>query len=225
MQKLADNIFLQRHPLSLMGCRMGRNVTLIRLSSGQVIIHSTANFSDAERSEIDALGEPGWLVEATNFHDTNTLTGQECFPNARLLVPSGFPLRDRVDSRNITEGEEEWHDEVEIVVMEGMPKIQEHAFFHRPSKTLIVADLLFHLPPSAGWWTHTFLRHASGIKTYPGMSRLFRFFIKDRDAFLASIRKLYSLPFERIVFAHGDPICADARQVFRSAMEREGFSP
>ena len=56
-----------------------------------------------------------------------------------------------------------------------------------------------------------FLRATGGIHEYPGMSRLFRFLIKDRAAFMDSISEIAEHDFERIVVAHGDPIVHDAK--------------
>ena len=48
LELLDENVYLQRHPLKLAGCCMGRMVTVIRLASGKLIIHSTANTPSAE---------------------------------------------------------------------------------------------------------------------------------------------------------------------------------
>jgi hypothetical protein len=106
-----------------------------------------------------------------------------------------------------------------------MPQIQEHAFFHRPSKTLIVADLMFNLPPNVGAWTQLFLRAAAGIRDYPGMSRLFRFMIKDRAEFVSSIGRIADLDFDKVVVTHGVPILEDAKSRFLSILAKHGLAP
>ena len=63
-----------------MGTEMGRTVTLIRLASGQLDIHSTAPFTAADVKEINALGQPAWLVEATRLHDTFAAAARAAFP-------------------------------------------------------------------------------------------------------------------------------------------------
>ena len=113
--------------------------------------------------------------------------------------------------------------DLELIEVRGMPKIQERVMFHRASKTLIVADLLFNLQAEAGRWTLGFMRAMAGIREYPGMSRLFRFCIKDRSAFAASMREIAALDFERIVVAHGEPIVEDANRQFLNLMATHGF--
>ena len=219
MRQLTESIALLPFPLRVAGCDLGRNVTVIRLASGKLVIHSTAPFTNENVAEIAALGDPGWLVEATNFHDTCAGAGRAAFPGIPYLAPPGFPGADDADP--LVPPPPEWGEELEVVPLEGMPRIREHAFFHRPSATLILGDLFFNLRPTG--WTRFFLRALSGLKSYPGMSRLFRFMIKDKDAFRSSLDRLRALPFERIVVAHGEPIENDPRAAFEAALEPHGF--
>ena len=223
LEEIAPNLSLQRHPLQMAGCKMGRVVTLIRLLTGKLVIHSTARFSHEHISEISEYGDPAWLAEATNFHDTCAKEGRQAFPDLPYLVPSGFQGYDSLRCTSIDTVPPEWNDEIVVVNVAGMPKIQEHAFYHRPSKTLIVADLLFNLAPDSGWWTHGFMRAAAGIREYPGMSRLFRYCIKDRAAFVKSMRTIAALDFEKIVVAHGNPIVDNAKPTFLELLAKHGF--
>lgn len=224
MQTFGENLRLLRYPLNLMGMKMGRNVSVIRLSSGKLIIHSTAPYS---RSDVDALkewGEPTWLVEATNFHDTLAKAGVAAFPDLPYLVPSGFPLAQKLNVISLDSPPSEWEGEVDVIRIDGMPKINEHVFFHRDSKTLIVADLIFNIPLSAGKFTHAFLGAISGIKEHPGNSRMFRFMIKNRAAFEASLQRILALDFERIIVGHGDPIETAGKETLSDIFRKLGFS-
>ena len=81
---------------------MGRVVTLLRLESGKVVIHSTAEITQEQVEEIRELGEPGWLVEATCFHDTCAKEGRKAFPDIPYLVPPGFKGADALEAISIT---------------------------------------------------------------------------------------------------------------------------
>ena len=225
LEEIAPNLFVQRHPLIMVGCQMGRVVTVIRLASGRLVIHSTANFSPEDVQEILKLGEPAWLVEATCFHDTCTKGGRIAFPDLPYLVPEGFKATGSLETQPILPSPDEWQRELDVHEIGGMPKIREHAFYHRPSKTLIVADLFFNLPPNVSRWTRVFLRTTGGIREFPGMSRLFRFMIKDREAFLRSIKTILEWDFERIVVAHGDPIEEDAKGQLLKLLTKHGLVP
>lgn len=202
---------------------MGRVVSILRLETEKTVIHSTSNFQPEHVAEIRELGEPGWLVEATNLHDTYAEAGRSAFPDILYLTPPAFKGAEAFDAKPLSPAPSEWAEELELIEVCGVPKIREHAIFHRPSKTLIVADLLFNLSPEAGRWTLGFMRAMAGIREYPGMSRLFRFCIKDRSAFAASMREIAALDFERIIVAHGEPIVEDAKRQFLGLMAMHGF--
>jgi len=225
LEDIGQDIWIQRHPLGMLGCQMGRVVTLVRLRSGQVVIHSTANFGSADIAEIRELGEPGWLFEATRFHDTCAVQGRAAFPDIPYLVPQGFKARSVANLTPIETTPAEWRDEIELIQLAGMPSIRESALFHRPSKTLVVADLMFNLPPETSRWTQLFLRATGGISKYPGMSRLFRFMVKDRQAFQESMAEIAALDFETIVVAHGDPITSDAKEKLLALLDQHRLDP
>lgn len=220
MRDLGPNIRLLSYPLNLFGMKVGRKVTLFRLQSGKLVIHSTAPFSEADVKAIREFGEPVWLLDATNFHDTLTRPGIAAFPDLPYLVPDRFPLSGKVKTQPLEEVPAEWEGELDVIKIDGMPSINEHAFFHRESRTLVIADLLFNLPDSVGAFTLGFLGLISGIKEHPGNSRMFRMAIKDRDAFESSLQGLLALNFEQIIVGHGDPITSDAKdtlaRVFRN---------
>jgi hypothetical protein len=224
LEELAPNLFLQRHALKLAGCKMGRVVSIVRLESGKTVIHSTANFQPEHIAIIRELGEPGWLIEGTNFHDTFARAGRAALSDIPYLTPPGFKGFETLDATPFSHAPSEWKGELELIEICGMPKIREHVIFHRPSKTLIVADLLFNLPPEAGRWTLGFMRAMAGIREYLGMSRLYRFCIKERSAFVASMREIAALDFERIVVGHGEPIVEDAKRQFLGLMATHGFA-
>ena len=225
LHEITPNVFLQRHPLRMAGCQMGRVVTLLRLESGKVVIHSTAEFTQEQVEEIRELGEPGWLVEATCFHDTCAKEGRKAFPDIPYLVPPGFKGAGRLVGMALSPAPREWGEELQVIELGGMPKVREHAFFHRPSKTLIVADLMFNLPPDVGRWTQMFLRATGGISDYPGMSRLFRFLIKDRTDFVSSIGRIAKLDFDKVVVAHGEPILENAKSRLLELLARHWLAP
>ena len=70
MQEIASDIWVLRYPLRLLGTEIGRTVTLFRLQSGRLVIHSTGPFTPGDINAIRALGDPTWMLDATLFHDT-----------------------------------------------------------------------------------------------------------------------------------------------------------
>lgn len=173
MQQVAENLWVARYPMKLLGADLGRTVTLIRIG-GQVVIHSTAPFSPEDAAAIRELGTPAWMVEGATIHDTFTVQGRAVFPEADMYLPPGFPeTGGGVAPKPLTMPPTEWQGQLEVLPIAGMPKLNEHVFLHVPSRTLIVADLVFNVPPTAGTWVRLLLKLASGLQGGPGVSRIF----------------------------------------------------
>lgn len=212
MEQVADNVWVLRYPLRLVGVNIGRTVTIIRLNSGRLIIHSTASFTAADVAAIRSLGEPAWMLDVTAFHDSFVAEGRRAFPFVSYFVPPNFKCRTALRAESLDRPPAEWAGEVEVLPLGGLPRIQEHAVLHRPSRTLIVADLLLNFGQDASGWTKFFARRVMRLKDFVGMSPFFRLMIRDRTAFGSSIRTILEWKFDRIIVGHGEIISARAKQ-------------
>ena len=223
LRAIAENIWVAQYPLRLLGVPIGRNVTIVRLRDGRLIIHSTAPFTAEDLLKIRALGEPAWLLDATLFHDSFAREGCRALEGVPYFAPPGFRKIDGVTILSLDPPPADWAGELEMRRVEGMPKVCEHVFFHCASRTLIVCDLLFHFPADLGGWPRFFVRHVMRLPRLIGMSLFLRLMVKDREAFSASLREIMKWDFERIIVGHGEPISRDARGVWRGAMCDRGF--
>lgn len=218
---VAENIWELTYPLSLVGAQLGRRVTILRLKSGKLLIHSTGPFTPADIRAIKALGTPGWIVDVTLNHDTFADLGRAAFPEIPYGVPDDFIHVDG-ERFSLIAPPSEWRDEIGVIEMAGMPRVREYAFHHRPSRTLIVADLVFNFE-QCSTWTRQFFRWAGGIKEYPGMSRLFAAMIADKPAFTRSLEQVFQCDFDRLIVAHGQIIQTDAKARLANALTARGF--
>ena len=219
MHPLAENLWIQSYPLSVLGTQHGRNVTLIRLKSGETILHSMAPFQEPDLLAIRTLGAPAWLVEAMLLHDTYAKEGREAFPGPLFLAPPGFDEIVKFPTQPLLPAPPEWAGEVEVMAIDGAPMLKEHARLHVPSRTLIVADLVFNFRADERGWDRFFHRYIAGFRRYPGMSRIFRLCIKDRAAFQASMARLLAWDFDRIIVGHGEVIERDGKALLRRALK------
>ena len=69
-RQIAGGVAVMQYPLRAFGIDFRRYVTLLRLSDGRLVIHSTAPFTPEDVAAIRRFGKPCWLVEATLMHDT-----------------------------------------------------------------------------------------------------------------------------------------------------------
>ncbi|HEY1121841.1 MAG TPA: hypothetical protein VGE67_09580 [Haloferula sp.] len=223
MKALSGDLWTLRYPLKILGTSHGRTVTVIRLSTGKLVIHSMAPFSTDDLDAVRRVGDPAWLVEAMLMHDTYAKYGRDLFPELPFLGPPGFDKVVGFHTLPLLPTPPEWDGELKVIRLRGAPKLEEHAFFHAPSRTLIIADLVFNFRPDEGPWNHFFHRHLAGMKRYPGMSRIFRWCIADKSAFRESIGEVMALDFDRIIPGHGEVIETEGKAKLARALGDAGL--
>lgn len=220
---IAENIWLFAYPLKLLGADFRRNVTVIRLASGELVIHSMGSFTPEDVAAINKLGRPGWLVEAMLRHDTFSEEGRAAFPGIPFLAPPGFSARVSFMTEPIVPAPPAWGDELQVIELQGVPIMKECAFFHAPSRTLIVADLVFNFGNRESLWTKMLLIAGVGWKHDPGMSHPFKMAIKDKAAFQRSMETMLRWDFDRVIVGHGDMIECGGKEKLIRTLRTAGF--
>lgn len=221
-RRIADDVMLMSFPWRTLGIDFRRNVTLLRLADGRVVVHSTAPFTEQDITAIRRFGEPSWLVEATFMHDTFAKEGRAAFPDLRYFAPDGFTKASGIPTESLGSPPSDWKDEIDVLKLDGN-RMNEHALFHRRSATLVVADLFFSFPRETRGWARFFVRHIMRLPRLFGMSVFFRMTISDRQAFKSSIKALLRWNFERVVVAHREPVEEKARAAVERALRESGF--
>ena len=222
-RQIGEDLALLQYPFRVFGIDFARNVTLIRLADQRLVIHSTAPFSAADVNRIRQFGQPAWLVDATLMHDSFAKQGRAALPTIPYLAPPGLTEISRVNTQPLSPPPPEWSGQIDVIPIEGTSK-REHALFHRASRTLVVADLIFHFSPDMRGWPRFFVRHVMRLPRLSGISVFFKMLISDRKAFERSMAKLLELDFNQMVVAHRDVIRVDAKAVLHQALRERGFA-
>ncbi len=222
-QPIAENLWLLAYPLRLLGADLRRNVTLIRLRSGKLIIHSTAPFTPEDVRTIRALGEPGWVLDGILRHDTFAKEGRAAFPEIPYLAPPGFEAVVGFPTQPIVPVPAEWAGEVLALEIEGVPEARDTALLHLATRTLILTELVLNFGTDEPIWTELLLRVAVGSHHHPGMSRPFKAGVKDETAFKNSVATILSWEFDRVIVGHGDVIETGGKTKLRAALAAAGF--
>ncbi|MEP7014445.1 MAG: hypothetical protein ABI925_03310, partial [Verrucomicrobiota bacterium] len=223
LRNIATDVALMRYPFRVFGIDFARNVTLIRLRDERVVIHSTAPFAAADVDTIRNFGKPSWIVDATLMHDTFAKEGRKSFPDIPYLAPPGFSEVAGVTTELLFPAPADWAGQIDVVPIKGLRK-HEHALFHRQSRTLIVADLIFHFAADTCGWARFFVRHVMRLPRLQGISVFFRMLISNREAFEGSMATLLDLDFDRMIVAHAEPVEKDARALLKQALRDRGFA-
>jgi hypothetical protein len=106
---------------------------------------------------------------------------------------------------------------------------KEIVFHHKPTKTLIQADLLFNYPPreqfsrsgvdpTSGVLTKLFGAVTNTNSEWQKRMIWYGISAKDRQGFARSVSKVDKWDFERIIPCHGDVVEAGSKGIFRKIM-------
>jgi hypothetical protein len=220
---IAENLWLLAYPLKMLGVDLRRNVTVIRLGSGELVIHSTAPFTMQEVAAIRALGQPAWLLDGILRHDTFAQQGRAAFPEALYLAPPGFSEVVGFPTSPIIPAPDAWIGELLALELEGAPEAREVALLHIASRTLILTELIFNFTDDQPLWTELLLRVAVGGEHHPGMPRPVKAGVKDEAAFRASLDTILAWDFDRIIVGHGDVLETGGKEKLRAALAAAGF--
>jgi hypothetical protein len=204
----------------LPGVELPLCATVLKDRDGGVVVVSPIAGIDRWGAEVEALGPVRAVVAPSGFHHLYALPARERFP-AAAFVASGALRRKRMDFPDSTawlQGEAPVEVAPGIVAhpVLGMPPVQEWAFLHEASRTLVVTDLLFHVV-DPGFALGLFQRLFGTYKKL-AVSRLFARGRKDRDAYDRSLAAIAALPFDRLVVAHGEPILEGAHARVAAAL-------
>jgi hypothetical protein len=204
------------------GMRMPARGTIVRLADGGLLLHSPLRIDDDVASEIDALGVVRLIVAPSCLHWTFVKSALERYPGARVLGAPGLDSKLTAKAKVAfealpTRGGLDPAGSLEVELVGGAPSLNEHAFFHAPSRTLLVSDLIFNVNEGESFGMGLVLR-VVGAHHRVAQSRMWRLLAKDRAAAAESASRILGWQFDRVVVAHGDVIADDAHERARVAL-------
>lgn len=220
---VADQIWLCPYPVRLAGTRFEARMTVIRLASGALMLHSPCRITPAIAEEITALGRVAHIVAPGNFHHLYTATAQAVFPAARTWICPGVERRSpslKYDGVLGDVAPAEWLGEIDQVLVRGSRIMREVAMFHRATRTLILVDLIENFTdatPHTGGALKFWFKYVIRMWNKPGPAAEYRMGWSNRRAAAESLRRILAWDFRRIVLSHGDLIERNAREVAAAA--------
>jgi hypothetical protein len=128
LQPFAQNIWTALAPHSFVGLHIGTRLTVIRLSSGKLLLHSPIPLSVEVRSAIH---------------------GPAALQRKRKDL--------RFDAVLTDQPHPDWRGDLELLTIEGCI-LGETVFYHPATRTLIACDLVENFHQSPHWLTRNYLR-------------------------------------------------------------------
>ena len=227
LEELVSNrIWLKTYPVHYAGLDLFARTTVIRLAIGEVMVHSPSPIDEELLDSIRDIGPVAHLIAPGSYHYFYVAAWQEAFPEATVWICPGVE-RKRPDLDFdwflSDHAPDAWADELDQVLVRGNRFIWEVVFLDRPSKTLIVTDLLENIGEKSGavgwqlklWWKVVF-----HMWDNPKPAPEYQMGWKNKRAAKRSLERILEWDFDRIVLSHGENIESDAKAVLRKAWAR-----
>jgi hypothetical protein len=221
---VADRIWSLERPVWFSGARLRARTTVVRLDDGSLLLHTPAPPTDALAKELRALGPVRWLVVPNCWHHLGAPAAAAHFPEATLVGPASALHRNpllRLDL-DLHDGKfGELVPELELLPLAGVPFWDETLLYHRPTQTLLGADIVC----SAGRNDHFSWRLGARLTGCYERVRVppdARKKLENKASVARSLRAMLERPAERLIIGHGDIIDEGWRDQLASAWRLEG---
>ncbi|ACJ28096.1 Conserved hypothetical protein [Shewanella piezotolerans WP3] len=150
-------------------------------------------------------------------------SAQAAFPKAETYICPGIETKQPQMKFDWILGDKSptaWEKDMEQVLVRGSRFMSEVAFFHKPSKTLLLVDLIENIGDKTEevglgiklWWKAVF-----HMWNKPRPAPEYQIGWKDKKAAKHSLERMLAWDFERIILSHGDLIESDAKAAAREA--------
>ncbi|SCB50434.1 Short-chain dehydrogenase [Bradyrhizobium shewense] len=227
LTRATDDIWIADDaPISAAGLRLPVRMTVIRLSNGDLILHSPVRYSRALRDELERLGSIEYLMAPNVAHWTFLPAWQRELPQARTFAARGISARKqarevglRIDRELGETTPEEWAVELETVSLQA-PMFSEVEIFDKRSRTLVLTDLVQNLDPHHLPRSNQAAASLLGIAKPDGIAPIYlRMLLRlGGRSVQAAAERLVGLAPERIIFAHGDWFETGGTQCLRRSL-------
>lgn len=209
---------------SVLGPGLPVRMTVIRLASGDLLLHSPTRHGKALQTALEALGPIRHLVAPSTVHWVFVKSWRAALPAAEVWAAPGLRERRQVRRSGLTvdydltdEAPASWAGQIDQIVVHGRFGFSEVAMFHRPTRTALLTDLVQNFEPHKLPWflrpVGRLLGNLAPIGRAPAHLRalLGR---RARDA----ARRIVAWTPDRVLMAHGHPFDTDAAAKLRQSL-------
>ncbi len=187
-------------------------MVIARLRGGELWVWSPTELTNELRARVDALGTVRHLISPSRLHYTHIATWQRAYEGSIAWASPG--VRERAAShgnevhfdRDLGDvAESDWEGEIDQLIFRGSRTIEEVVFFHRSSRTLVLADLIENFERKKLGLTWRLMATLGGVLDPDGKAPIdFRAtFAGHKDVARACLQRMQAWQPERIVMAHG----------------------
>ena len=187
-------------------------MVVVRLVNQDLFLWSPTEPNDGLRTGIDALGPVRHLVSPNKIHYAHIGAWKRIYPEATAWASPG--VRERAASRRIDVSfdadlrdapDPAWREDLDQIVFRGSRFMEEVVFFHRRTRTLVLADLIENFEPRKIGKAYRGLVRLAGAADPDGKAPidLRLTFLGRKNAARASFERMLSWEPEKVIVAHG----------------------
>lgn len=222
LRSIDPSIWVNEVSFKLLGIDFGNRMTCIQLADQSFWLHSPTKFDHLTYKEITTKGNIKYLVAPSLMHNLFIMKWKQQGKESQVLAPSqAKKLHSDIPLEKTPEDQlsQLFNGEIRCIPIKGMPVLQEYAFIHHASKTLILTDLAFNFGEGVTGWAKLFMKLYGAYNKF-GPTLTVRALIKDKRAFSESIQEVMSYDFDRIIVSHGDIVDSNGKTVFKQAFKK-----
>ena len=211
--------------VSFAGFAYPTRMAVARLDDGGLWLWSPVELTPEIEHQVRALGPVRHLVSPNKLHYLFLSAWQIAFPEARMWGTASTiaKCRNLVFSGMLTDKPPpEWAGQIDHFYFDNSPFLDELLFYHRLSRTAIIADLsqtfseaflVRHWP----WWFRPVARISKMVEGwgYPPID--YRISFRRRASARPKVRALIDLHPEHVVVAHGEIVRSGGEAFLRRA--------
>lgn len=212
VKPVADGVWIvdagRIHPA---GFPLSVRMTIIRLASGDLLLHSPTQYSTALREALERLGPIKYLLAPNVAHWMFLPEWQAALPMAKLFAAPGLGERAQVRRAGLRIDHElgdktpnEWSEELELVLINAL-FFSEVELFHKPSRSLVLTDIIQNLAPQGLPPVARGVANLLGITAPNGRAPAYlRLLLRlGGRSVQTAVARLIELAPARVIFAHG----------------------
>lgn len=222
LQQVDTNIWVFDGPaVSFYGFDYPTRMVVARIDGG-LWLWSPIELTPPLREAVDTLGPVRWITSPNKLHHLFLPPWMQAYPDADAYAPPGLAEKREDIDFAATLGDEPvdpWAPDIEHVIVHGSV-MEEVIFFHRPSSTCIVGDLIQrHEPKSFSGWKAAVMKLDGMMGEEGSTPREWRATFVDRSGARAALKTALGWEPERLVIAHGTCAMEDGAEVLRQNLD------
>lgn len=186
-------------------------MTIMRLESGELFVHSPTVLTPELKAAVDALGPVRYLISPNKIHYCWIKEWAKAYADAMTWAspgvrPAALAQGWEFDCDLGETADALWATEVDQLIVHGGRFMDEVVFFHKPSRTLVLADLIENFEPSKvhSIFMRILLKLAGNVDPDGKLPIDLRLSYWGRhDQIGQAVNKMLQWQPERVIFAHG----------------------